>query len=213
VRGSGGCEGRPASLGVSPDGRRLGSAWGQVRRRPRSRTRRGIAMGRHDRRWRALRAWEVGESGRHSRDHWTRAEGAKRAAMGPGTERLLPENLVSQGRTALCGSFYVALPHRALGRPCHLGTGPAARLLRCITFVAEALAPAATSFSKCPSKLRKIKHLHRKRGATHYRGQTGRQNKGRQAPRDGGPQEGCACDGVCRQGRPEALCGQAARRC
>ena len=48
---------------------------------------------------------------------------------------------------------------------------------------------------KCPSKLRKIKHLHRKRGATHYRGQTGRQNKGCHVPRaEGGSRRGSGRD-------------------
>jgi hypothetical protein len=93
------------------------------------------------------------------------------------------KNLVFQGRRPFGVRSTFALPHGLVGRPCHLGTGPAARLVRCITLVAEALAAAATSSSKRPSKLRKIKHLHRKRGPTHYRGQTRRQSKGRQGPR------------------------------
>src|SRR5438874_5141707 len=80
----------------------------------------------------------------------------------------------------------LSLPHRAVWPPRHLGTGPAmSGALHHL--VATALAVAASLVLSAPSKLRKIKHLHRKRGATHYRGQKPWRGKTGAVPRTRDP--------------------------
>ena len=93
------------------------------------------------------------------------------------------KTFVSPGHRALVGSFYVFSAAPCRRPPRHLGTGPAAPGVRCITLWPRLLQWPPRLLLNAPSKLRKIKHLHRKRGATHYRGQKPRRGESHPAPR------------------------------
>ena len=113
-------------------------------------------------------------------------EAVVRRPWGPGTRSLLPETLVvpALGRRR----FFLRLLCRA-GLPAALvtwGQGLLHSWRVASPCGRHSQRRPPHPLSKCPSKLRKIKHLHRKRGATHYRGQTGRKGKGRPVLRAGG---------------------------
>src|SRR5258706_10354127 len=137
--GSGHGESRPPCCACSPDGRGRGNGW---------------------------EGGPQGGSGRHSRDHWTRAEGGD---LRSGVFCLKP---CVSGPGGPLGFFYVCSAPTGWGRLVTWGRGPphagcvASPCGRC------SYAGRHASLAKCPSKLRKIKHLHPKRGATDYRGQT-----------------------------------------
>jgi len=82
---------------------------------------------------RCVALWK-GSSGRHPRDSLD--AGWRRCALrhrGLRAYRLRPENLCSSGARSAGGSFYVCSAARGCRPPGHLGTGPAARDVRCIT--------------------------------------------------------------------------------
>ena len=99
--------------------------------------------------------------------HWTRAES---------TASVSGENLCR------VGSFFVVSAARGCRLPLSLGDG-ARRTSQGVASPCgrRSCAGRHVCVPECPSKLWKIKHLQRKRGATHYRGQTGAAAKRRQS--------------------------------
>lgn len=157
------------------------------------------ATGRRGRMWRAQEARGEGSCGRHPRGHWTRAEGGalRHGCRGALVSCLKPLFIPARGRRRFFLRCSAAL---AAGRLVTWGRGPPQA--RCVASPCgrRSHADRPCRFRKCPSKLRKIKHLPRKRGATHYRGQTGRPAKGRPTPRDG-PRAGSFAGGGAGAGR------------
>jgi len=172
VRGSGVSGARQSTCAGPPDGRGRAGKWGPCPWHARGRTRGRLAMGRHDPRWR--NAARVGGVGFGTTFAWSLNAGRKASSgrlTSPAPLVFCLENLCVSGACGPGGSFYVCSVARGCRPPGHLGTGPAARLVRCITLWPALSRRPPHLLWKCPSKLRKIKHLHRKRGATHYRGQ------------------------------------------
>ena len=121
----------------SPCGRGCVAGWVRgLRRRP-AVARSHARAGRGGRALRAPRAQGKGKPRRHSRDHWTRAEaGGAGTYIHRGVTRLLPETFVvpePRWHPAVLIDVCSAAPGCMAAR--HLGTGPAARHVRCITFL------------------------------------------------------------------------------